>query len=565
MATSQATNINCIFKPNSNEELQSAVNLWCKDRDNAILEYGYISTWDTNKINNMIGLFYDKTDFNDDISLWDVSNVTDMESMFKDAKCFNQSISNWNVGNVKDMESMFCNAKSFDQPLNNWNVSNVVNMSYMFRLATSFNQPLNNWDISNVRYMNGMFANTIFYNESVKNWNLSKVYKIHINKNNNVSNEYANKVISHRFIKGNDVNIIKNNPILSLPTDLILNILKYTTIKELLLFSDLSIDDPNNIIWEKFAIKNNISPPKKKGRKYKTWKDVVLKNKKQICFNCFDYYGSELISVKFLNIYVCQNCFKLEKFKMVPLFEEINRFKPRCKKDLQDAIDLFFKDKIIAIYRYGHISRWNTKYITDMSELFMNKKKFNEDISLWNVSSVTDMNKMFYKSESFNQSIEKWDVSSVTDMSYMFCNAISFNKPLNNWNISKVKNVNAMFYHAKLFNQSLDNWDVSKVINMSGMFYHAKSFNQNINDWNVLNVNNMMNMFREAYSFNQPLNNWDVRNVKDMSSMFSYAKELNQPLDKWDISGFADIKNIFCGSNSFRIKKTGNLIKIINV
>ena len=34
---------------------------------------------------------------------------------------------------------------------------------------------------------------------------------------------------------------------------------------------------------------------------------------------------------------------------------------------------------------YGHISEWDTSAVTDMSQLFMSKKDFNDDISKWNV------------------------------------------------------------------------------------------------------------------------------------------------------------------------------------
>ena len=44
---------------------------------------------------------------------------------------------------------------------------------------------------------------------------------------------------------------------------------------------------------------------------------------------------------------------------------------------------------------YGLISTWNTRFISDMSELFKSISEFNEDISKWNVSRVTNMSNMF--------------------------------------------------------------------------------------------------------------------------------------------------------------------------
>ena len=72
-----------IFKPTSREELDEAIELWFKNKDEAIEKYGIIGTWNTCLITDMSKLFYDREDFNEDISDWDVSNVTTMDIMFK--------------------------------------------------------------------------------------------------------------------------------------------------------------------------------------------------------------------------------------------------------------------------------------------------------------------------------------------------------------------------------------------------------------------------------------------------------------------------------------------------
>ena len=69
---------------------------------------------------------------------------------------------------------------------------------------------------------------------------------------------------------------------------------------------------------------------------------------------------------------------------------------------------------------YGNMSTWKVGNITDMSNLFRYKSKFNADISNWDTSSVTNMSGMFLFANDFNQNISSWDVSKVTDMSYMF-------------------------------------------------------------------------------------------------------------------------------------------------
>jgi len=93
-----------------------------------------------------------------------------------------------------------------------------------------------------------------------------------------------------------------------------------------------------------------------------------------------------------------------------------------------------------------HISTWNTYLITNMEKLFIDCRKFNEDICNWNVSNVTDMSHMFCHAYTFNKELN-WDVSNVTDMSYMFCYACNFNQELN-WDISNVFTMKCIFYYS---------------------------------------------------------------------------------------------------------------------
>ena len=53
-------------------------------------------------------------------------------------------------------------------------------------------------------------------------------------------------------------------------------------------------------------------------------------------------------------------------------------FKPKTKKELQEAVNLWCKkkEKEKALSKYGYISNWDTSLITDMSKLFKKKKKF---------------------------------------------------------------------------------------------------------------------------------------------------------------------------------------------
>ena len=220
-------------------------------------------------------------------------------------------------------------------------------------------------------------------------------------------------------------------------------------------------------------------------------------------------------------------------------------FIPSNKDDLQTAVDAWIADEATATSTYGDINTWNTSLITDMSDLFRNKREFNGNIINWDVSNVTDMHRMFSGAYSFNQPIGNWITSKVTNMYYMFRDARLFNQNINNWDVSKVTTMWAMFGGAYKFNQSLNDWDVSKVTNMGFMFYSAVTFNGIIRNWNVSNVKYMDYMFQGADMFNEQLGTWNVANVTTMKGMFYYAELFNQPIGDWNTGSVTTFNKMF--------------------
>ena len=71
-----------------------------------IARYGPIADWDVSAISNMVGLFYNLSNFNADISSWNTSGVKDMAGMFAAARAFNQPLS-FDTSRVTSMEGMF--------------------------------------------------------------------------------------------------------------------------------------------------------------------------------------------------------------------------------------------------------------------------------------------------------------------------------------------------------------------------------------------------------------------------------------------------------------------------
>ena len=141
------------------DEIRTAVEAWCKDRDAAKLQYGPIASWDTSEITNMSSLFSNKVNFNGDISGWDVSSVLYMDGMLYGATSFNCDLSQWDVSNVTQMHSMLSGATSFNCDLSQWDLSKVRYMSHMLAGATSFTHQLGGaWSTSTATKY-GMFMN----------------------------------------------------------------------------------------------------------------------------------------------------------------------------------------------------------------------------------------------------------------------------------------------------------------------------------------------------------------------------------------------------------------------
>ena len=155
---------------------------------------------------------------------------------------------------------------------------------------------------------------------------------------------------------------------------------------------------------------------------------------------------------------------------------------------IRTAVTAWFDDRSGAEATYGHISTWNTRGVTDMSDLFCRYDywgscsyynrgagSFNEDIGAWDTSGATNMRSMFYAASDFNQDISGWSVDTVKDMSYMFSGASDFNQDISGWSVDTVKDMFYMFKGASAFNQDLG-WcvddDVRGLDDMSsGAFY----------------------------------------------------------------------------------------------
>ena len=142
---------------------------------------------------------------------------------------------------------------------------------------------------------------------------------------------------------------------------------------------------------------------------------------------------------------------------------------------IRTAVREWFSDAAAAEAKYGHISRWQTGGVKDMSNLFCNYCGrtwfyFNEDISAWDTSGVTTMKSMFYTQPWFNQPIGKWQTGAVKDMSGMFEEAWRFNQDLGGWDIGAVTKMGDIFEDAWAFDQDLG-WCVAHECGLVEAFH----------------------------------------------------------------------------------------------
>lgn len=183
-----------VFTPANKDELVSGLNayfddnlygrkrdgnhdistLGLKDSNSALISnvesLGPIGSWDVSSVTTFVLLFFNKSNFNEDIGAWDVSNVTNMYMMFRGATAYKQDISNWNVSKVTTMMMMFSYIPDFDCDLR----TKVVPIEGSAYLA---------WDVSSVTDMYKMFAGTTSYDANSDgtpgtgtqlNWNLNE-------------------------------------------------------------------------------------------------------------------------------------------------------------------------------------------------------------------------------------------------------------------------------------------------------------------------------------------------------------------------------------------------------
>ncbi len=348
-----------------------------------------IRNWDMSMVDDAGYMFYNASQFNQDLSSWDVSNVTSMECMFDGASSFTgttgwwifkKDLNNWDVSKVKNMKLTFGYAESFRSDLSNWDVSNVTNMNSMFFYATNFNKDISKWNVSNVTDMSSMFENTSF-NQDISNWDVSSVTTMY--------GMFDDAVDFNQDISKWDVSNV-------------------TSMKEM--FYNASVFNQDISKWNVSNVTNMFRMfefSKAFNQDISRWDVSNVTNMAEMFYNA-SVFNQDISGWSVSNVTDMHEMFKYSAFN-----QDISKW------DVSNVTDMHEMFKYSAFNQ--DISKWNVSNVTNMSGMFMDST-FNQDISKWNVSNVTNMNKMFYEARIFDQDLSAWGnrVKNVEDMAEMF-------------------------------------------------------------------------------------------------------------------------------------------------
>jgi surface protein len=153
--------------------------------------------------------------------------------------------------------------------------------------------------------------------------------------------------------------------------------------------------------------------------------------------------------------------------------------------------------KAFAISNQGDLNRlldveqWGTTAWNSFQSAFYGCTNLNISATdIPNLANVTSMSDMFQTCSNLTTvpNIGSWNVSNVTNMTSLFFNARKFNQDISGWNTGKVINMNNILSNAYLFNQNLSNWNVSSVnsngIGLSSNGMDCANYSATLIGWN---------------------------------------------------------------------------------
>lgn len=148
-----------------------------------------IASWDVSAVTDMRVMLSYAVDFQSDISSWDVSNVRNMRAAFNGYSYTGEktddlgapetiAISSWKTDSLTDMEGLFAETSYFHTDLTGWTTSKVTNMAFMLESSEHFyGGDLSRLDTSSVEIMQHLFASSVNVRgaRDISQWDTSSV------------------------------------------------------------------------------------------------------------------------------------------------------------------------------------------------------------------------------------------------------------------------------------------------------------------------------------------------------------------------------------------------------
>ena len=249
---------------------------------------------------------------------------------------------------------------------------------------------------------------------------------------------------------------------------------------------------------------------------------------------------------------------------------------------IRTAVDLWLSDRAAAEATYGHISKWVTGGVTDMSYLFCVPLEDDDE-------DEDEDGKCHPAAAAFNEDISAWDTSGVITMSYLFYGAAAFNQTIGGWRVDKVAEMDSIFKFATAFDQDLA-WCLDADIKVDRhMFGPAWTDSDPAGDvaprcastacgvlwgggcdaptgdvmvnWKLRRaVRAWLDDAAAAEATYGHISAWDTSGVTDLHCLFAAAKEsgcwyynaeaasFDEHLEEWDVSHVDTMWNMFNGA-----------------
>lgn len=126
-----------------------------------------IGDWDVSSLTNTNQMFRSATAFNKSLANWNAPNLSQIGEMFRQSN-FNSPLPDLTL--VGDQRGIFYNNTQFNQDISGWDVSGVTLFFFTFRGATSFNQDISSWDVSSCFNFNNMFFGATSFDQNLGPW-----------------------------------------------------------------------------------------------------------------------------------------------------------------------------------------------------------------------------------------------------------------------------------------------------------------------------------------------------------------------------------------------------------